>query len=198
MSIMFILSDTTETRSNIFENQMHHMFSHVRDRLDRYASETAAGRWNETIFDDFRSDHAFSDDARSLNEYALTQLPQFVCPDGSSIFRIDIEFHRTIHIAFEISVLTGGYRAIPATYTLTRNNDDTYTAEYACGLKNQTGGLRLCSVPLSTDLDPFPKDPKAWIIRRHKTYGEQPDGNPLRKWTQSQHAANVRTLSSHH
>ena len=167
------------TRSPTF-NSLNQLFDPIRQRLDHYRSPAEAGRWNEKIAMDLGADPTFMLDAERLHDAALqSHFPNYPpCSDGSSIYRVDIDFERRMRICFQVYLLWRGYSVIPAMYVLQKNRDGTHKAEYGCGVPDRNGEFEFSGDHFSSHLAPFPEELDSWIIHKSRTYG----ANSLRRW----------------
>ncbi len=147
----------------------------VSDRLRRYGSAIACGRWNATLIEDFRSDADFIRNANELFAYVVTQHTHGRCitPDGLAVENAIINLGESIVVYFRLHFLDApnGYGIAPAKFSVRTvvAPDNITAATLCCGLSPPDGDFwypptnRVPSAILPNDY--------AWAFSLAREYG---------------------------
>jgi hypothetical protein len=165
----------------------------VRDRLRRYDSAEACGKWNATLYEDFRSDTRF---IYTLDEIFSDVVGRYtngdcIVSDGLAFETVKIILGRAIDLCVRLDFLDGphGYGMAPAKFSVANDNtrDNCIVATLCCGLREPDGdfwypkGSRNHNVVMPDDYGWAytytrtygPPTISCWIERRTQERGEQ-------------------------
>ena len=157
-----------------FNLRFDFVFRSMNDRLHRFDTADACGRWNSILIEDFRSDTRFVHIADELFSDAVAEYSNGECvtSDGLAIESVTIDFGRSMKLHFRLQFLDApnGCWDAPAQFSLAPdpNRVDNKCATLSCGLHESDGNFwhprkrRMSSVVLPDDYD--------WAYRRTRIY----------------------------
>lgn len=167
--------------ASTFNQNFDIVFRSVIDRLRRFDTETACGKWNTALSDDLRADGNFVSAAEQLFREAVQRHTDGVCiaSDGFTIENVTVEFGIAMHIRFRLHFLDSpnGYGEAPARFSVlqTQGPNGTATATMNCGLREPEGNFWYPTNKRITAS--LPKDYR-WAYHRTCTYAR----NALTSW----------------
>lgn len=170
----------------VFNRRFNFLFRSTNDRLRRFDSTDACGRWNATLVDDFRSDSEFIRTADELFFDVTNQVTpgERIASDGLLLESVVIDIGNSIDLFFRLNFLIApnGNGVAPAKFSFAADtaHDGCRVATLACGLREPDGRFWF---PRSTRaLNIVLPDDYAWAYSRTRAY----DPPTIASWTDRQ------------
>ncbi|MCC9644329.1 hypothetical protein LOC71_18785, partial [Rhodopirellula sp. JC740] len=177
-----------------FNIKLDYVFRAVNDRLSRYDTAEACGKWNEELANDFRRDSDFIQAADDLFTAIVRRHTHgdSITSDGLYLNAVDIQLGVSLILQFRLNFLDAskGYSVAPARFSVAANTSrEEYRATICCGLREPVGNFwyspdnRITNASVADDHDWAvsqtriygPPTIASWIDRRCVKGGEQSD-----------------------
>ena len=157
-----------------FNSEFDFVCRSIMERLRRYTTQEACGRWNADLLDDFRADSEFMAAAEQIHVAAAQRCEQSVAPDGLSIVGAQFELAVSLSVDFRFHSLDGpcGHASAPSRLSVNviKDSDRSFVASFGCGLREPAGAFWY---PNPSEQFPLhvPEDPAGWAFFHRKKYG---------------------------
>ena len=157
----------------IFNREFNFVCRSMLQRLERFDTEDACGRWNSLLQSSVTSDAKLFLAMDILNEHAAKQCGQFLVPDGLLVMAIRIALCESLTIDFLINSLSGpnGFSNAPARFevTVARDAGHIATARFRCGVGDSEGAFWYANT-MKRSVMWVSDDYDAWAFERTKHF----------------------------